>query len=314
VSDPRPVLLLGGTTKAASSALFAALAAHPGVAASRIKESRFFLDPDYPLEPAVPFERGLAAFDALFPPDLPGGRQRLRVEATPDLLHSPGSPQRVAGSLPGVRVAFVLREPVDRLWSWYRFARGLGLVRGDFATYLADQRSGRRRDQAHLALAQGDVAADLERWFKTLGRERVHVLFLENLRSDPEGELVQLATFAGLDPEVFRGRPLAVENETRAVHAPLLHRAYVRLAFRLRRWTHRRPALFALLGRAHRWIRPLYLKLNAGTPGRDGPPAEQVAELVAHYRPAVERLCALVGPVPWPRYDPRAGGPPPPSA
>lgn len=302
MSAARPVLLLGGTTKAASSALFAALAAHPGVAASRIKESRFFLDPDYPLEAPVPFARGLAAFDALFAPDPPGA-MRLRVEATPDLLHSPGSPARVAATLPDARVVFVLRDPVDRLWSWFRFARGLGAVRGDFAGYVADQRSARGTGQAYRALAQGDVAPDLERWFVALGRERVHVQFFERLASDPEAELTRLATFAGLDPAFFRGRALPVENETRPVRAPGLHRGYVRLAFRLRQWTHRRPRLFALLGRAHRAVKPLYLRLNAGGTEVERPPADVVAELVEHYRPAVERLRALVGPVPWPRYD-----------
>ena len=43
-------LIIGGTTKAGTTSLHAYLSDHPQVCASSIKETRFFLDRDYPLE------------------------------------------------------------------------------------------------------------------------------------------------------------------------------------------------------------------------------------------------------------------------
>lgn len=296
----QPSLILGGTTRAATSALFAHLAAHPRVAAARLKEPRFFLDPDYPLETAFPFARGLAAYEALFPPRA----DAVRLEATPDYLHSPGTPARLAATLPGARVVFSLRDPITRLVSWYRYARAAArLPPGmSFAAYVARQRAGACGEQPLRALAQGSYAADLERFLAVLGPERVHVLFYEELVADPPAVLRSLAGFAGLEFAPL-ARPFRLENPARATRSPELHRGYVRLGFHLRNACAARPRLFALLRRAHRLVKPVYALVNVRAEERVELEPRLAAWLADYYAPSVQRLAGLLGRTPpWTGY------------
>lgn len=304
MSAPQAYLILGGTTKAATSALFAHLATHPRVSPARLKEPRFFLDPEYPLETAFPFARGLAAYESLFPPR---SGAHVRLEATPDYLHSSGSAARIAATLPGARVAFALRDPIARLVSWYRFARAGGRLPSalGFAEYVSAQQAGppgARREQPFLALAQGRYVEDLERYRVALGAERVHVLFQEELVSDPAPVLRDLAEFAGLDPAPL-ARPFALENPTRAQRSPALHRGYVRLGFRLRNAFAAHPRLFAALRRAHGLVKPAYALANARAPEEIVLAPELRAELERFYAPSVLRLAEWLGRrPPWEGY------------
>ena len=56
-------IIIGGTTKAATTSLYFYLADHPNVCASNIKETRFFLDADYPLPVKYRLEDGLEKYE-----------------------------------------------------------------------------------------------------------------------------------------------------------------------------------------------------------------------------------------------------------
>ena len=296
----QPYLILGGTTRAATSALFAHLSLHPRVAPSRLKEPRFFLDPDYPLETAFPFARGLAAYEALFP----ARADALRLEATPDYLHTPGTAARLAESLREVRVVFSLRDPSARLVSWYRYARAAArLPRGmTFDEYVARQRTHAGGEQPFRALSQGRYADDLGRYLDVLGRARVHVLFHEELVAEPAAVLRPLAEFAGLAYEPL-ARPFARENPALATKSPRLHRRYVRFAFHLRNVCATRPRLFSLLRGVHGRVKPLYARVNARAEEPLDPDPALAAWLTEYYAPSVQRLAGLVGRAPpWNGY------------
>jgi hypothetical protein len=293
-------LIVGGTTKAATTSLFAWLAAHPGVSAARIKETRFFLDLDYPLDSKHRYPDGLETYAAFFAP--PDGR--LRVEATPDYLYSAGCAERIARALPDVRVAFSLRDPVARLHSWYRFARQTDrLERGEtFEHYLERQLAPGtpRAEQALRALEQGRYASYLERYLDALGAARVHVLFFEDLAAAPLAAMEALARFAGLDPEFYRRYRFVARNPTREMRSPALHRATMRLAYHLRNLTYRAPPVMAAFRGARRALAPLVARLGAA-PERAEPLRPQTrARLVEYYAPSVRALERLLGrSVPW---------------
>ena len=299
-------LLLAGTTKAATSSLFAWLAAHPGVSPARIKEPRTFLDPDYPLESPVPHARGLAAYEALFEPRGPGA---LRLEATPDYLHSPGSAARIRAELARVQLVFALRDPLARLLSWYRYAQAGGRLdpTESFEAWIRRQQRAPGGAQHDRALAQGRTTADLRRYFEHFSRDDVLVLFHEELVARPREAVRAVCALAGLEPGFYDGFDFAVHNATEGYRHPRLHQAYHRFAFHARRLTAGAPPLFALLRRAHRTFAPVYRRFNAASE----PPAELTAELerelVDFYTGDVRALEELLGRrVPWPRFAARA--------
>ncbi|MGZ4436393.1 MAG: sulfotransferase family protein [Nocardioidaceae bacterium] len=119
----RPDFLLIGAPKAGTTALHAALARHPGLFLSRVKEPKYYLCGDSP-PPAYTGpgdahsnrewvwqrRRYLDLFgDA--PADVPCG------ESTPFYLYHRDARRRIAADLPDVRLVAVLRDPVDRAYS-----------------------------------------------------------------------------------------------------------------------------------------------------------------------------------------------------
>ena len=120
-------LIVGGTTKAATTSLFAYLAAHPAICAATYKETRFFLDKTYPLPSKYRYSGNVEEYNLLFPEE-DDGDSRIRLESTPDYLYCPNACERIAEFLPHAKLVFSLREPISRLISWYRFAKQNGTL------------------------------------------------------------------------------------------------------------------------------------------------------------------------------------------
>ncbi len=116
-------LIIGGTTKAATTSLFTYLADHPAICAATYKETRFFLSSDYPLPSRYRYKGDIEEYNLLFSDS---DETQLRMESTPDYLYCEEARERIAASLPSAKLVFSLREPISRLISWYRFAKQIG--------------------------------------------------------------------------------------------------------------------------------------------------------------------------------------------
>src|ERR1700721_2434582 len=126
-----PDFLVIGAPKAGSTALHAALAQHPGLYMSTVKEPKFFLTDGPP--PArggagggqnPPAHVGGAGYEGLFAPAPPGA---LRGEATPLYLHDPEAMKRIHALVPQAKLIAVLRDPVERAHSNWTHLRSAGL-------------------------------------------------------------------------------------------------------------------------------------------------------------------------------------------
>ena len=141
-----PDFLVIGAPKAGTTALHTALAAHPGLDMSAIKEPKFFLT-DGP-----PPDRGggpgdvqtyrehvwrRTDYEALFAGAPPG---TLRGESTPFYLYDRDAQRRIGELIPRVKMIVILRDPVERAHSnWtHLWSAGLEPV-GDFARACAEE-------------------------------------------------------------------------------------------------------------------------------------------------------------------------------
>jgi hypothetical protein len=186
MDDRLPDFLVIGAMKCATTTLHEQLARQPGIAMSWPKEPNFFSDDDV-------YALGLDWYASIFR-GLPEGR--LLGESSTHYTKRPNHPrtvERMARALPGVKLVYLMRHPVDRLVSHYRHER-------------LDRRIVAPIDEAidlHPELVDyGRYAMQLEPYLDRFGPDRVHPIFFERLVAEPQVELERLCEFLGL-----RGRP-----------------------------------------------------------------------------------------------------------
>ena len=134
-ADRLPQFVIAGAPKAGTTALHAALATHPGLYLSPVKEPKYYLTGGRP--PARSEQRGPGDahsarewvwrrddYLGLFADAPPG---TVRGESTPFYLYDRSAQERLVADVPHVKVIAVVRDPVDRAWSNWVHLRADGL-------------------------------------------------------------------------------------------------------------------------------------------------------------------------------------------
>jgi hypothetical protein len=201
-----PDFLIVGAMRSGTSSLNHYLRQHPQIHMAKQKEVRFF---------DQHWARGVDWYEEQFDPE-PG---QICGEASPGYLNSPEAPQRIAQTLPAVRLVAILRNPVDQAYSRYLMAHGRN----------------RNRDRRSFGRAYPDYLPGGQ-YVDALGRFSAtpYVLFTEDLANDPAGEYEGLCAFLGVD-ESYRPPDLGrVVNQYFEVRSASVRRLAKRLPRRAR--------------------------------------------------------------------------------
>jgi hypothetical protein len=229
-----PSFFIAGAPKAGTTALHAALATHPDLYLSPVKEPKYYLTGDRPPDRAHQRgpgdahsagewvwrrERYLALFDAA-----PEGA--VRGESTPFYLYDRAAHARIAADVPGAKFVLVVRDPVDRAVSNWVHLRADGLEpEADFLTAV--------RAEEHRVLAGwapfwhyrglGRYGEQLRDLLRHVPQEQVLLLRYRQLVDTPQETLDRVSRFLG----VPAGRAHAVPPENVKPYVPdePVHRA-----------------------------------------------------------------------------------------
>ena len=300
----QPFLIIAGTYRAGTTALFSHLSRHPEVMPARYKELAFFFsdrwNEDPPLfPPGQEAETYLASFHSK-----PGGR--VLMEATPNYLHDPGCAERIRHALPEAKMVVLLRDPIDRLRSWFRHSQyqgrlPAGLRFDDWVDGLfADERPLQERPYMQRALEHGRYAAYVGELIDVFGPDRVLVAWFDDLGRAPRRLVEQVCTFAGISPTLLPAEELAPVNEAMRMPRPRLYNRYLRLCRRaldvFGRWPRLRHRAQAIVYAPEPAIRR---RLSLPADPVDVR-AETMAALERYYEQDIAPLEAVVGAeVPW---------------
>ncbi len=109
-----PNFLVCGAPKSGTTALYYLLKEHPDIFMSSVKETDFFQHN---------YVKGLDWFESFFK-DYAG--QKAIGEVSPGNMIHPDAPERIAKHIPGAKLIFILRNPIERAYSqyWYGIYRG----------------------------------------------------------------------------------------------------------------------------------------------------------------------------------------------
>ncbi|MBU2888845.1 sulfotransferase [Celeribacter halophilus] len=283
---PEPDFIIGGAPKCGTTSLHFILDQHPDIALP-IDEVNYF-DADDPFNwPDLFFERNghldyrnpapnnaetrnwyHAKYEAL-------GNVRLLGEDSTRYLFSPMVPHRVAQRLPDAKIIFMLRDPVKRAYSEYWHAMKMMRVTTSFEGALT----------ALPQIVSGSTyAPHLSHWINVLGKDRVHVVLLEDFQKDRQLVMNGIANFIGVEPFSLDGHELWF-NKTSYPSSPRLmqwvNRLVGRRISRLRYMSHMRMETGTRMKIANRIYQFYFHKINPLLLTADTPP-KMKAE-TAHY-------------------------------
>lgn len=208
-----PDYLLIGAQKAGTTSLYAYLVQHPQIGRSLRKEIHYF---------DRHFDRGLDWYCAHFMSPVYRRLYRVRNgvdlitgEATTHYLFHPLVPERVAQVLPDVRIMMVLRDPVERTYSSFKYYQVRQeedpAVNFEEAVRCEAQRveADRPRVIAEYGLFdpalsayghqhRGHYAEQIERWFAHFPREQFFIVNSNQLYQNPQHTMREAFSFLNL--------------------------------------------------------------------------------------------------------------------
>ncbi|WP_231934389.1 sulfotransferase domain-containing protein [Botrimarina colliarenosi] len=197
-----PDFVIVGSPKCGTTTLYQHLQRHPDVFMSTPKEPSFFSRDER-------YRNGLESYCELFA----GAADHQRCgEASTTYTRWPTFPNtvdRLADAAPHVKLLYLVRNPVDRLYSFYAH-RMRERATMDMDTFL---------DATPEALHSGMYMSQIEQLLRRFPREQLCVLLLEDLIRDTPKTLEQVARFLGLPQFDFGPAGRLVANRGDGHHA-----------------------------------------------------------------------------------------------
>lgn len=277
--------MIVGAQKSGTSTLLSNLLCAPDVVPIHQDEVAYFVDDDEYAKGGREAVRKY--FDPAAPPDA------LRVGKAAGLLTTPSAIPRLLADSPRARLTAVLRNPVDRAYSAYWYAKRRGFEpAGTFAEAIERELSGRSlqigRQDLREYILRGEYAVYLERLYREADPGRVHVYLFEELRADTRRIADDMLRPFGTAIPPSAALPERV-NASAQARSQTLARLTESPSSRLRRML--RP-MFSPAVRGS--IRRAVERYN-DIPFRPPPMEDDVrAKLAEHYEPHNRRLEALI--------------------
>ncbi|WP_066943686.1 sulfotransferase family protein [Microtetraspora fusca] len=225
-----PDFLVIGAPKAATTALHSALAHHPRLHMSAVKEPKFFLTDGPPPRRGGPGDAQTyrehvwrrADYEALFDGAPPGA---LRGESTPFYLYDFAAQRRIRALIPGARLIVVLRDPVERAHSNWTHLWSAGLEPIDDVVRACAEED--RRVAAGWSpfwhyVGLGRYGRQLRHLYTLFPHEQVLVFRYRDLVDRPDVALDRICAFLGVEQGIIAEVPR--ENVTAHPPETLRHR------------------------------------------------------------------------------------------
>lgn len=204
-----PAAYIVGAQKAGTTTLYDWLSQHPEIYGNPAsKDFPFFSEQSL-------FERGVDELARFFQNV---DHRKMNLGGDASLSYSPGAIKRLHSMIPQVKILFIVRNPVERCFSSWRYATERHLEKRDFPQAIDEEIKGigyngnweaRQKDY----LKHGLYAEQLSEMLAYFSKSHVKVVLYEEMVSSPDKILSEIFSFLGVDGNF---KPiLSVKNKTR---------------------------------------------------------------------------------------------------
>ena len=219
-----PNLFVAGVPKAGTTSLFHYLALHPDVFPSSRKEPGYF----HPFK-IKEMDKNLEAYKKLF---VGHSGQQYVIEATPGYFYGgKESAAAINNFSPESRVIIVLRNPVERLFSFYKYKKSLGHIDGklNFGSYvdkcknIPDTQPIQKEIYDFWAMIGGNYAPFLSEWYNIFDN-RLKVCFFDDMVKDEPKFIGEICKWLDLDKSKIDDSQTKVQNRSMIYRSQVLQR------------------------------------------------------------------------------------------
>lgn len=202
-----PNFLIGGGCASGCSQLTAALKQHPDI----------FLPRNHRPEPhyfyfSHKYDKPISSYSEAVFGNV--GEQRAIGETSGSYLHAPNVPGRIAEHLPGVRLIFQIRNPIERAYAGYRATAFHGLESVSFSEAVEMEDFRRSEVSGYWAevdpfnyTGRSKYGESLFRYLKFFPREQILILKSEETRTDPQKTFRKCFEFLEVDSNFVPALP-----------------------------------------------------------------------------------------------------------
>lgn len=293
--------IIGGTEKAGTTSVFVYLNQHPEVFGSAKKETDFFRKQFTGVKSDD--TRTYSEFFNSAPTDC-----ELRMEASPGYLGEANIvAPRMQSLIPDTKLLFILRDPIDRLYSSYNFhVAKLNIPETmsfqEYVQLCIKYDSGQiTADEAGLddwflkVLAFGNYAEMLKIYYQNFPAEQIKVMFFESLKADTAKFMIELSEFLNIDLDFWNDYEFRKVNVTFYSRNRYLHKLAIWGNALSEPLLRKRPEL------KHKLVNA-YKKLNQSREGYEPIPQSVRDDLIEYYQPstyALEKILKKRVPESW---------------
>ncbi len=285
--------IIAGADKAGTTSVFVYLSQHPEICAASKKETDFFRT-----EYTGDKNRDKINYSRYF-----RGCQKSQpviMEASPAYLGEAALVvPRIRSMIPDVRILLILRDPVERLYSFYKFHVGQLNIPDDMSFAEFVQRceiySAGNTEPADLGLSEwclqalksGRYVEYLNEYYDLRPQAEIKIMFFEMLRDDSPCFMTDLSKFLGINESFWCDYEFRRNNVSFAGRNKLLHRAAMGLNAITEPLLRQRPSL-------KRAVVGVYKSLNQARDGFEPMSAEMGQRLARYYHESNLELVKLL--------------------
>ena len=271
-------LIIAGVNKAGSTSLFHYLCEHPDVCGSKDKETCYFLPLLYgqSIGPVSDYEEQFKHCD----------KSIYRLEATPAYVYGGQKIAREIHSvIPDVKILIILKNPVERLISFYRRKKATFQLPDDMTLdeYIkacaskTDAELALIENQIYTGITLGEYDTFIEPWLKTFGKN-VNILFFDDLKQNTCNFMMKVASWLDIDPEFYRHFDFDIKNKSQNYKNRYLHRFAVTANKTGQRFWRSNPAIKKVLLNT-------YYRMNGKPFNSEELREENIRYLMNHFAP-----------------------------